>query len=39
MKRREFVGALGNAADAMLHALASHGYIPDRDMALEIRAS
>src|SRR5258706_13149382 len=24
--------------DAMLHALASHGYIPDRNMALEIRA-
>ena len=25
--------------DAMLRALASHGYIPDRNMALEIRAS
>ncbi|WFU45993.1 ABC transporter substrate-binding protein (plasmid) [Bradyrhizobium sp. CB82] len=25
--------------DAMLSALASHGYIPDRNMALEIRAS
>jgi putative tryptophan/tyrosine transport system substrate-binding protein len=25
--------------DAMLHALASHGYIPDRNIALEIRAS
>ena len=24
---------------AMLRALASHGYIPDRNMALEIRAS
>jgi len=25
--------------DAMLQALASHGYVPDRNMALEIRAS
>jgi hypothetical protein len=25
--------------DAMLRALAHHGYIPDRNMALEIRAS
>jgi putative ABC transport system substrate-binding protein len=25
--------------DAMLRALASHGYVPDRNMALEIRAS
>jgi putative tryptophan/tyrosine transport system substrate-binding protein len=25
--------------DAMLHALASHGYTPDRNIALEIRAS
>ena len=24
---------------AMLRALASHGYVPDRNMALEIRAS
>jgi putative ABC transport system substrate-binding protein len=25
--------------DAMLHALARHSYIPDRNMALEIRSS
>lgn len=25
--------------DAMVRALASHGYIPERNMALEIRAS